>query len=1094
MATPVSYTQHNFSGGELPPKQFARTDTRQYASSVETCENMLPDLEGPIYARPGTVRDLSTSISYTDKARLFSLAPSTNESFLFEISKDGIRVIDPRKSTTSQLDPIPSEEFAVVKNAGTAKLNGIYTKVELSEIPSHFPTPVSGTYGGFKYSGNKVYKKTSTDGTTNYTIHTVKTDYSEFLTGTGLTTRALDYEYTAIVIKEQDASNNTVTDLNTTEFNNPNTDIYYYYNGTGWRPSYQDHVTDYGTDFKDLDNSVPAEAARRLYYLGGDITRPDVSFHDAETIPAGFTIKYAVEDIPDLRITPNVDTLYITHKKYPPSILYRNAEGDWLFKAIDFEAGPYNPVTPESSDITMTLDDFDFRVSLHVVGTDFSASGLNLNAGDLISYRQNGEYVLSTFVSLDGTDTSRAIVKPVKSVATGVDPKSLIEAVPSGAKFNTINSGAAIATVLVSDGQIFSNDIVGSYIRFTDIEGTGQGTTKKWALIEQYYGIDEVHSTGGSTVYFPASSEVSVVKYDATVGVVTPAVEFDHVDGISTKDVTGTELNETFLRSDTAAFDLYYNSTDSLTYGKDEGRQIQFIISDQVINCTIKADAAQGTTKAKVVVDAPLPYDSDAKRTKEGVADVWRYGSFYTDNYPAANGFFAGRFLLGGTPTHPQTMWSSETDRFFNFSPVEIDNTVLATTSFSLVFAGASYSNIRWICGHSQVLVGMEGALWRVNQTNRVFSFSTVLVEKQADIGSILPPVALGNSLMMVHVSGRRIHEIRYNDNARSYEVDDGTRVPSHVFQKANEEIRTICILNAPEPSIWVTREDGVFISILPQYTARDTYFGVSRHNIGVAMAAAPCFDVDLAKEELYILTARRYDVYLERLSFKSTPNALTTRTEIVHLDSSITASSDTAKTDWTSEFAAYNESIVGVVADGEAVFQDYEIPASGLVLTTAASKVTVGFEYVAKVVFLPFAPELVRGNIGLMGLQSQLEEAYIRVKDSLDLYAGVKYADIYEHTFSGLDDILVDGFKKDSYERYEVSGAAGGLESYRVVINSTTEFFNVVRESTGFYTGDLKILVDSNTSRGQQLQIEQRKPFPLNILGVTIRGNLHKR
>ena len=126
MATPVSYTQHDFSGGELPTKQFARSDTRQYASSVETCENMLPDLEGPIYARPGTVRDLDTTISYTDKARLFSLAPSTNESFLFEISKDGIRVIDPRKNTSSQLDPIPSTDFAIVTNAGTAKLNGTY--------------------------------------------------------------------------------------------------------------------------------------------------------------------------------------------------------------------------------------------------------------------------------------------------------------------------------------------------------------------------------------------------------------------------------------------------------------------------------------------------------------------------------------------------------------------------------------------------------------------------------------------------------------------------------------------------------------------------------------------------------------------------------------------------------------------------------------------------------------------------------------------------------------------------------------------------------------------------------------------------------
>ena len=249
---------------------------------------------------------------------------------------------------------------------------------------------------------------------------------------------------------------------------------------------------------------IPAEAARQLYYLGGESTRPDVSFHTATSVPAGFTLNYAVEDIQDLRITPNVDTLYITHKKYPPSILYRNAAGDWLFKAIDFEAGPYNPVTQESSDITMTLDDFDFQVSVHVAGEDFSSG---FTAGDFISYRQNGEYVLAEFVGVDGSDNTRAIVKPVKSIVTGVDPKSLIEAVPSGAKFDNINGGSAIATVLVSDGTVFSNDIVGSYIRFTDIEGTGQGTTKKWALIEQYYGVDDVHSTGGATVYFPSNSK-----------------------------------------------------------------------------------------------------------------------------------------------------------------------------------------------------------------------------------------------------------------------------------------------------------------------------------------------------------------------------------------------------------------------------------------------------------------------------------------------------------------------------------------------------------------------------------------------------------
>lgn len=96
----------------------------------------------------------------------------------------------------------------------------------------------------------------------------------------------------------------------------------------------------------------------------------------------------------------------------------------------------------------MTLDDFDFQVSIHVAGTNFSSR----TSGDFISYKHNGEYVLSTFVSVDGSDNSRAIVKPVKSVATGIDKKVRIEAIASGATFVTHGTEA---TVLVADGQIF---------------------------------------------------------------------------------------------------------------------------------------------------------------------------------------------------------------------------------------------------------------------------------------------------------------------------------------------------------------------------------------------------------------------------------------------------------------------------------------------------------------------------------------------------------------------------------------------------------------------------------------------------------------
>jgi len=1037
MARKTSLTQFDFSGGELPPLKTGRTDDPIYSSSLEEAYNTIPRVEGPIMNRPGTERLISAN-SFTGSTRIIPLDPVLGQGVLLEFTDGSIRVIEP------QGYGVPADP-GLVSGAGSGFTDAVTAKT------------VTVTGSGVGQTGSTIYYA---NGVYNY-YNTVADQewYRRYVSAT---------EY---------------YELN-----------YYLDNSPSTKP--------WGS-FSHVDTSSGSAVTTTLYGFvspfawehwqtiesgAGSHPTPDPVRTITVSAVAGTLSAYSEAEIPEIRYTFSGDTIYLTHPEHPPAILYKDASDAWQYSAIDFKVAPLNPKDVVNSDIQLTLTDYDYEVSLYIKSANFST----YNPGDHISYKHNGEYILAEFVEQDGSEVTRAIVKPVRSVVTGLDPAALIE-LQTSATFSYL--GAGILRTLSTNKAVFSKELEGSYIRFVDIEDDGVGVVVKWAKIETYIGTD----IAGSGFYYnegviptgltSAVFEVDSVTYAASPGVlldVTDFVEYDQVDGVSAVayDTTSGILNDTYVESDVAVFDL--SEVSGVSVGNDIGRTLQIIINDTVLTGVIVADGGNTTTKARVVFDGPIPYTKGAVMGNGGVSKDWQLGAFYTGNYPAAVAIFSQRLIFGGTHTHPETVWSSEIDSYFNFSPVTVNNQVLSTTGFSVTLGGPRLSKIRWIYSGSQLLVGMEGSLWMISSSEGVYTAFTAHPRKQAEIGSIIPPVQIGVILLLVHASGRQIHQVKYQDQSKSYDIDDGSVIPNHLFNQIGQEISDIVIQNAPNPIIWVTRADGLLCSLIPSWSSRATVYGLSKHTIGSGVTAvtdtlvdelagtvvdelaeiisadgfissvtegmgsvaatASLYDTSSGREQLYLISSRGLARYIERVSFNYEPDTAEDRTEMMYLDSATVRSVDTPKTVW-SEFEDYSGETITVVADGVLIAKDTSFTGTDYTLSVAASQVIIGYSYTSRIRSLPVSTTGVSGNSGTQGRIVRHSGIIVRMKSTLSMSHGSELTGLIAENFENNDDIL---------------------------------------NGTDLHTGDVRLSFHGDRGRRSQYYVQQTDPYPMQIVSIT--------
>lgn len=77
----------SFSGGELTPRIFGRTDIKGFYSGCRELENMFVRPLGPVQKRPGTYYVATTA----GEARLIDFQQSTENAYVLEFSEGNIR-------------------------------------------------------------------------------------------------------------------------------------------------------------------------------------------------------------------------------------------------------------------------------------------------------------------------------------------------------------------------------------------------------------------------------------------------------------------------------------------------------------------------------------------------------------------------------------------------------------------------------------------------------------------------------------------------------------------------------------------------------------------------------------------------------------------------------------------------------------------------------------------------------------------------------------------------------------------------------------------------------------------------------------------
>lgn len=100
----MKLVQPSFTGGEISPSLYARTDLERYASSLKTCRNFIVSSFGGVYNRPG-FRYIAASKA-NQKVRLIPFQFNTTQTYVIELGANYARVYSNGFQVTSGGTPV----------------------------------------------------------------------------------------------------------------------------------------------------------------------------------------------------------------------------------------------------------------------------------------------------------------------------------------------------------------------------------------------------------------------------------------------------------------------------------------------------------------------------------------------------------------------------------------------------------------------------------------------------------------------------------------------------------------------------------------------------------------------------------------------------------------------------------------------------------------------------------------------------------------------------------------------------------------------------------------------------------------------------
>jgi hypothetical protein len=423
-----------------------------------------------------------------------------------------------------------------------------------------------------------------------------------------------------------------------------------------------------------------------------------------------------------------------------------------------------------------------------------------------------------------------------------------------------------------------------------------------------------------------------------------------------------------------------------------------------------------------------------------------------SNGYPSVPGFFQQRLVLAAPTGSPQTFYMSQPGKYFNYNISFISQADDAITG---TLVSGQLNTIRdMIPQPTGLLMFTDRNSWLINGgtgQGSAVSPSALVANAQSFNGiSNVPLITANFDILYVQAKGSIVRDSAYNIYANVYTGTDISAIASHLFYGFT--VDEWAWAEEPFKIAWAVRSDGAMLTLT--FLKEQEFVGWTHSitdgdykSVGtVVESTVTAGEVDavytVVERTINSQTLKYVERFAERVFTNGAQDAWCVDCGIQYSGAPTTSFSG-------AEFLA-GETVTGL-ADGT-VITPFVMPTSGsFTLGTAASKVTIGLGFTAKLQTLP----LDMGDPTIQGKVKKINAVDLRVAETLGLFIGSEPANI-----TRMKDLVV-----------------GNVSSMLVGQNSQL--------ITDLVTADARTFLDPRFTVPGQYYVEQNLPLPATVLGL---------
>lgn len=387
--------------------------------------------------------------------------------------------------------------------------------------------------------------------------------------------------------------------------------------------------------------------------------------------------------------------------------------------------------------------------------------------------------------------------------------------------------------------------------------------------------------------------------------------------------------------------------------------------------------------------------------------DTWRLGVWSaTTGYPAASTFYEDRLWFAGATSYPQRLDGSKSGDYENFAPSDEAGAVADDNAVAFTLNASDVNVVRWLADDEKgLLVGTVRGEWilRPATTQEALSPTNVSAKQSTKYGSAnLQPVQVGNALLFVTRSARKMRELAYVYEVDGFRSPDMSLLAHHITDSG---IVQIAHQQDPQSIVWCVRNDGVLLGL--SYDREQNVIGWHRHILGgrsdaggtanpVVESVAVIPDSTGTRDEVWLIVRR----YINGATVRTIEYMAKFREEgddredAYYVDGGLTYDS-TAATTITGLWHLEGQT-VKVLVDG-ATHPDRTVANGKITLTRAGSVVHVGHGYNSDM--QPLRVDAGAADGTAQGKKQRKHRVIVRVWETLGIQVGVDADNLYRPT-----------------------------------------------------------------------------------------------